>query len=451
MRSIIMIVVLVIVLSLFAISYGKDDELSEYECPDCNVIIISIDALRADHLGIYGYFRNTSPFIDSIARQGVIFEKAFAPRGLTWPSLTSMLTSLYPISTDVWNNGLVLDKKHQTIASLLNDGGYLTVAFLANFCEAGDYHFDTKYCGQDIQITNQAIQWLKKNRSKKFFLWMHYISPHTPYIPPRGYDIFSDKDYRGDYVGKGIHEMLDNATLHRINLSLSDYNQVISLYDGEIYFVDSLIQEVYQNLNELGLLKNTIVILTADHGEELYQRHYYFFHHRSMYDSVLHIPLIFILPENFQGIRRKGFVENIDILPTILDLIGIEKLPSFQGKSLLHLFDSELDYSYNIALGEWEKDILTIRTNKWRYIYNPRNITPTHPSRGEYYIVDTEELYDHSVDPNETTNVISEYPDIAESLKEELLNRYVASTEVRPSTLADEETLEELRALGYLN
>lgn len=430
----------------------ENQQLADYECSDCNVVLISIETTRADHLGCYGYTKNTTPFIDSIAKDGILFENAFAPRGLTWVSLTSMLTSLYPISTDVRNNGQVLDyNKTQTMASILNSNGYVTAAFLTNFYEAGDYHFGMKFCGDDEFITNQAIQWIGKNKDQKFFFWMHYLAPHSAYEPPAKYDIFTDKNYRGKYDGS--NKSLENVTLNKINLAYSDYKQIISSYDGEIFYVDNLIKKVYKALENFGLSEKTIVVITADHGEDLYQHNYYFYHHCSIYDSSLHIPLIFKLPDNsYRGRRVDSIVENIDIMPTLFDMLNIEKHAPFQGNSLLPLFNSDVNDTFDVALGEYEKDMFTIRTHEWRYIYNPKNITPYGYPEGDYYRVDMEELYNHLIDPNEMVNVVTKYPDIAASLRKELLNSYKPLTEeIVPSKKADEKTLEQLRSLGYLN
>lgn len=453
-------ILFVLLICLFIFGCEKDtnkgvvenQQLVDYECPDSNVVLITIETTRADHLGCYGYNKNTTPFIDSIAKDGILFEKAFAPRGLTWVSLTSMLTSLYPISTDVRNNGQVLDyNKTQTMASILKSNGYVTAAFLTNFFEAGDYHFGMKYCGDDAFITDQAIQWIGKNKDQKFFIWMHYLAPHMSYEPPPKYDIFTDKNYRGTFDGS--NKSLENVTLNKINLSYDDYKHIISLYDGEIFYVDNLIKSVYKALDNSGLTGKTIVVITADHGEDLYQHNYYFYHHCSIYDSSLHIPLIFKLPDNsYSGRRVDAIVENIDIFPTLLDMLKIKKHSPFQGNSMLPLFHSDFNDTFSVALSEYEKNMFTIRTQEWRYIYNPNNITPYGYPEGDYYKVGTEELYNHLTDPNEKDNVVAEYPEIAESLRNKLLNLYKPLTkEIAPSKEADEKTLEQLRSLGYLN
>jgi hypothetical protein len=154
-----------------------------YRCPGCNVVLVSIETTRADHLGAYGYPRNTSPNIDAAAKEGVVFENFFTVKGSTWPSLTSLLTSLYPASTGVRENGKVLASPLPTITSELGREGYVSAAFLSNFCEAGGYGFAEKFCTlrlesevSDDVLTSDAIEWMRNNSGRRMFLWVHYFA-----------------------------------------------------------------------------------------------------------------------------------------------------------------------------------------------------------------------------------------------------------------------------------
>ena len=424
--------------------------------PGYNIIIISIDTLRADHLGTYGYKRNTSPTVDSIARESIVFENAFAVRGLTWPSLTSMLTSLYPISTNVRENGQLLNDTFITLPEILKEYNYTSAAFLANFCKAGRYGFDSRACtkGDDVRITKGALGWLDKNYDRKFFLWIHYMNPHSPYTPPEKYaSLFVDSEYAGytrNYTGN--QSFLMSITLNKTRLTPGDLNYIVSLYDGEVRSTDDQVRQIYQKLDTLGLLDNSIIIITADHGEELYQHNYYFFHGCSVYDSVLHIPLIIRLPDKaISGERVGAVVSNVDIAPTLLDLANISSPHFFEGRSLVQAVLTPEGWE-NIALSEWGEDIKAIRTPEWKYIYNPENIRPV--CVGNITVeLEREELYNTATDPNETINVVSRYPGAAASLKKELMDRYKPNkllNETGAPIEADEETKERLRALGYL-
>ena len=432
--------------------------------PDYNIIIISIDTLRADHLGTYGYDRNTSPTIDSIAKEGIVFENTFAVVGETWPSLTSTLTSLYPVSTNVRTNGQILNDSFITLPEILKEHNYSSMAFLSNFCKAGNYGFDNKSCGRDGKITKDTLKWLDKNYDNKFFLWVHYLKPHQPYNPPEKYaSLFVDSNYTGNYTAD--EPTFGFITKNRINLTDSDLNYIISLYDGDIRYADDQVKEVYQKLETLGLLDNSIIIITSDHGEDLYQHNYFFLHSCSIYDSSLHIPLIIRLPDKSVINKRvENVVSNVDIAPTLLELANISPPPFFEGTSLVPLIFSSDNSWEDIALSERGRNIQvsiqSIRTPKWRYVYNPKNLHPicmrnnTGGVTGKhYYPIEEEELYNIAQDPDETTNVVSQYPEVASSLREELLRRYKPNkllNETGAPIEADEETKEELRALGYV-
>jgi arylsulfatase A-like enzyme len=398
------------------------------------------------------------PFTCSLAAKGTLFERAYSSRSETWPSLTSMLTSRYPVSTGVRYNGKLLGEGVPTLSSILSDEGYLTASFLSNFCDAGGYGFKDKYCSpysdyatNDLALTIETLHWLDGRKDGRFFLWMHYFAPHSPYYPVEGYDIFTDKGYSGQYTGS--RDQLGKMSLGLMNMSKEDVDHVIGLYDGRLYFADSQIQLVYDELDKLGILDNTIVVITSDHGEELYQRNNYFFHDCSIYDSALHIPLIIIMPKG-KGNIVKAPVENVDLAPTLLDLLNVSKPKTFEGRTLLPLLANGPAEGFDTALSERygkanTSGLLSIRTREWRYIYNPMNITPHCSPDGEFYHVATEELYDENADPLELKNVASSHPDVVSQLRDELLGRYPkAKGEI--ARVADNATLERLRSLGYL-
>lgn len=414
-----------------------------------NVLLISIETTRADHLSCYGYHRKTSPFIDSLAEDGVLFENMYTVRGWTWPSLTSMLTSLYPISHNVRRNGHILDEDVPTLSQIFGSQGYQSAAFLSNYCKAGDYHFDEKECGKDPKITDAAIDWIGENSDEPFFVWMHYFAPHKSYKPPKKYDVFTDPDYDPKYSGN--KKVLNKVTLRHEDLAQKDLDHIVGLYDGEILYADSLIEKVYAKLEEEEIANETIVVITADHGEDLYQHNKYFYHQCSIYESSLHIPFILKFPDGARnGTRVKTITENIDIAPTLMELTGMQAPDYFQGRSLKHLIEGEEDaQELSVALAEHDDGLLTIRTPRWRYIYNPDKVATKCNPKGDYYVVEEAELYDHEVDPLEWENVVETYPEISDSLKKELLQKYPLD-EGKEAVLADEETLDELRALGYL-
>ncbi|MDY7030173.1 MAG: sulfatase, partial [Spirochaetota bacterium] len=399
------------------------DRVNLPDGPD--IVLITIETLRADHLGCYGYERATSPSIDGVAEEGVLFANAFVPRGLTWPSLSSIMTSLYPVNHGVRNNGQMLYPSVISMAEVLKNEGYRCGAFLAHGVGADWRGFDrlVEAAYQDELITEEAVEWLKENRDDKLFLWMHYFEPHKPYQPPEPYDRVFDPDYDG--VMNGSAEQLKGIYLNKMVLEQEDYEHIISLYDGSILAVDDRVKRVLDALAELGLAEKSLLIISADHGEDLYQHNFYFNHSASIYDSSLHVPLIIRLPgaDEQKGIVEE-VVESIDIAPTILDLAEVSVPDQFEGSSLLPLIyadDASGDFGY--AFSEWEDKILSVRTDRHRYIYNPREFHPICGAGATYdtYPIEREELYDCAKDAAESRNIVSEDPETVERLMGVLL------------------------------
>lgn len=457
----------------------KTGEPTTLLCPGCNVVFIVIETTRADHLGCYGYPRNTTPRIDSLAHDGILFENAFTARGATWPSISSILTSKHPASTGIRENGEVTNRSFDTLATAMGGAGYRTAAFMSStFCDSGVWGFQTKYCSpnsdggeSDLNLTAEAFDWLSGNRDGRFLLFVHYLAPHNPYYPQGEYDIFTDKNYSGPYNGSTMD--LDHIKRRKIALSAAELDYLVSRYDGELYFADSLIGRLYDRFGELGLLNRTVFILTSDHGEELYQRNFYFYHDCSVYDSVLHIPFIVSVPsDRWNGARISDIVESVDFAPTVLDAVGVAAPAGFEGRSAVPLivgksagepFAFAISERYVRGVKTFDRErcvvnatakgapILSITDGRWRYIYNPYNVTPRcrcRPEGAEYFISE-EELYDMSTDPLEKSDVSAQNRDVTERLRVELLRRYRDSVE-DATTAADNGTVERLKSLGYV-
>lgn len=420
-----------------------------------NVVIVSVDTLRADHLGIYGYERNTSPRLDAIASQAITFERGRAPRGLTWPSLVSIFTGLYPQSSNVRQNGDLLSDDVPTLASLLEAAGYATANFRGNACGLFTRNFDTNFCGTDEEVHQAAIQWVNDRDESPFFLWVHYRAPHEEYLPPKQYDHFTSPDYAGEATGK--RDYLDPVMISKRRPEPEDVARVINLYDGEVLYSDAMFGEVVDALDERGLLDDSIVVFTSDHGEELLQHNNYYYHSCSVYDAVLHIPLVMRLPDaNFGGDRVSQLVENINITPTLLDLVGIEPPSDLEGRSMRPLINQEPDAarSFTQATAEYHRPgtgwVGTIRTDEWHYIYNPDRITTLCRPQSDYFTLRAEELYNHSRDPLEEYDVAIENPELVAELRRELLDSIARQREAREPDRADEQVIEQLKAMGYL-
>lgn len=315
-----------------------------------NVILITIDTLRADHLGCYGYKENTSPNLDRFASEGMLFKRCYAQASETAASLTSLLTGHYPHETTVTKNEIPLPLQLTTMAEYLKKEGYTTGAIVANYVLRKRNRFDQGFDFYDdsfpdtvptrktaeknaLSVTAAATQWLDKNASKKFFLWLHYMDPHGPYTPPAPYkdQFFWDKAepdlaFCPNEKGKG-----GIPTYQRLgdNKKRSFY---VAQYDGEIAYLDNALGSLLKTIEQKGLLENSIVVITADHGEEMGEHGYYFAHGETLYTSSLHIPLIIRYGSKKDVVEIP--VQSVAILPTILKEMGIKNLTELPGQDL---------------------------------------------------------------------------------------------------------------------
>ncbi len=436
-----------------------------------SVVLITVDTLRADRLSAYGYDRPTSPRIDRLASEGALFEKAFAQRGLTWPSLSSIMTSRYPRDHGVRDNGQWLAKSKLTLAEILNQADFRTAAFLTNMTNAPNRGFEHKEVfpvdapeadrdrPTDTLATEAAVRWLEATGESRFFLWLHLLAPHASYAPPTE---FENLFLEGLTPVSGDMDDLWRITSGDRQASAEELASIQALYDAEIAFTDHLVGLVLDRLDEMGLADTTMVILTADHGEELYQRHKYFFHQCSVYDSVLQLPLIVRYPQQIEPNQRiQATIQSLDFAPTILEILGISIPPDFKGRSLVSMMTQTeaagtpaRKATAGVTFAELGPEIESVRTSKWRLVLNP-NQARVQAGRGEAgrscYMVGKAELYDLRVDPNEQVNVISQHPEVAAELTEMLRAWHQTTPETEPGDgSVHEETLRELRALGYV-
>ena len=425
--------------------------------PGKNVLVISIDTLRPDHLASYGYSRVTSPTIDALAGRGVTFEQAFAPRGSTWPSLATMLTSLSPLGHNVRENGQYMAPGTTTIADILHEKGYAARAFVSGtVCHMTRKvpAFEKIACGEDRYVTERAVNFLRTHDERPFFAWVHLIAPHGPFMPPPEYDKWTKPDYSGP-IGRGEQVTLAAFIRSQKPLTDADRAQLYGLYDGEILFADALVKQILDELAARGLADNTIIAFLADHGEELADHNGYLYHSCSVYDSVLRIPLMIALPDGAGAGRRVSqIVETEDLTPTLLELLEVPALPSFEGQSLVSLLEGRPGDEDRVAWAEWydkvsRNTVQTVRSSRWRYVANPHNLTPRCPPMGDYYKVKAEELYDHRTDPLDLHDVRPNHPDVAEQYAKLAAAKNAESGEDAPQEL-DPNLLEELRSFGYV-
>lgn len=438
----------------------------------CNVILIVIDALRADHLGCYGYSRDTSPNIDKLAKQGVLFSRAFSHGPETKVSIPSMLTSLYPGIHSVFKLQEPLADRFITLPEILKENGYTSVLFggfelrtFSNLDRRFDVYqlFDTPKNygankGQSQLINEKALAWLNGKHSKPFFLVIHYDYPHAPYDPPVPYDkIFMKEKNMDKETEEFLHSFNwydDFIQFDRDREELKNpakLNYLISLYDGEIKYADEQIKCLLEALNMLKLSENTLIILTADHGEEFFEHRVFF--HGQLYDELIHVPLIMKLPGIIpQGVKVTNLVRHIDIMPTIFDILGIHSNNIMQGQSLLPLCNG-VNTPEPVVFSESElaaRHMKAIRTNKFKFIEN-YNMAKNSFSY---------ELYDLKSDPKERNNLMKKNPERVNVFKSELINYTLFCGRIKKLILGNEfikklPTIKEqedkkLKSLGYM-
>jgi arylsulfatase A-like enzyme len=361
------------------------------------LVWVSQDALRADHLGAYGYPRRTSSTFDRLAKEGVLFENAVAPASWTLPSLASAFTSRYPSY-----HGAVLERSRRdpesaTLFQILGSLGFTVIGVSANRFVGADFQmadgFDALWFapGKAPGVNKTVLSALEESGPGDLALFVHYMDAHFPYEPPPPYDRKFDPAYTGSATGRNFFEK-------RESLTTRDVSHVKALYDGGIACADDAIGALFAELESRGLLGNAIIVYSADHGEGFLD-HGRFLHAGTLYEELVHVPLVLRLP----GIRPQRLdepVSLVDLAPTLLDALGIPAPSSFQGRSLLPLLRgegfkplpafSEVEVTNN---NEYQK--ISVREGHRVYILRVRRGHEIHPE------VLKEELFDLETDPHE--------------------------------------------------
>ncbi len=437
-----------------------------------NILLITIDALRADHLGAYGYARTTSPNIDRLASEGVRFQRAVSQWPLTSPSFASMMSSTYGHT-----NGLIrttaqrMPDRSLMLAELLKAGGYDTWATIGNVNLARAFNFD-----QGFDIYRELWQEKEDRRTElttrsaldlmdrapdghPFFLWLHYFDPHARYQPPKPFDgmFVNDSHFDSTWRVPLLTQKRWDIGGISTNVNLGREDRVayyVAQYDAEIRSVDSQVGVLMKALKDRGLDRNTLVVITADHGESLGDHNYFFEHGRFPYDDCVHVPMIF----RGAGIAKAGTVvsapvELIDLAPTLLDLAGLPPNREAEGKSLRRLLRGEdrtpgPQWQYAFTESGFAQDYQrSITSERYKLVYVP--------DAGDRRLMQGKklELYDLAEDPGETKNLIDQRPQVAGPLKERLwqwIEDGGAGAEVPEAVKVDGNTEDELRSLGYI-
>ncbi len=395
-----------------------------------NILLIGIDSLRADHMSCYGYPKLTTPHIDRFAQGGTLFERTYSAYIPTTSGYGSMLTGMDVISTQM------VALRHQgplrpevaTLAEIVKGEGYNTtcVGFRGNPASRGfDTYIDFAGWGSWNEgrspkaenlnaVTIPELNRLAKEKAP-FFLFLRHMDPHAPYLPPAP---FERMFYHGNECNPRNRSMDPVMSFKPFRdffatwmpPGITDKDYVIAQYDGAVAYMDAAIQTILNAVETLGLLDNTIVVINSDHGETLYDHECYFDHH-GMYDQTLHVPLIIRYPGKVPaGKRVSGYNRHQDLVPTLLELAGIESEISFDGKSLMRLVDGSVasyDSEFYITECTWMRKH-GWRTPEWKLIVA---LEP------DFHFKPEVELYNLVSDPGENHNVAEAEPEVVAMLR----------------------------------
>lgn len=410
-----------------------------------SVLLVSIDTLRADRVGAYGHARPTTPVLDALAASGTLFERTVAPSPWTVPSHATLFTGRFPHVHGVVTEHDRLADDVPTLATLLKGRGMLTAAVVQttwiSAAQGLAQGFDSFVQVPDhleggVLVNRNAESFLRAYAGRPFFLFLHYYDVHSEYRPrPRFREQFT-KPYDGPIDGSSMQ--LQDIRSGVLTPTPRDVEQLSDLYDAEIRQLDAALGRLFALLDELGIRDETLVVLTADHGEEFYE-HGDVLHGRTLYGEVLGIPLIWSGPGIAKGARRAELASLADVAPTLLARLGVDAPPDLDG----------VDLFARTAPDPMRRVVAAADHNN----AEPDSLRMVQDRRHKLIldrITGTVRLYDLERDPGEHTDVSAAHPEIVASLRADL-DRYLARARAAPrrESLSAEEA-DRLRALGYL-
>lgn len=439
-----------------------------------DIILISIDSVRPDHLGCYGYGRATSPTIDLLASQGVRCENAISTTSWTLPAHAALFTGLYDSAHGLVDNGQRLAEAHVTLAEILGQAGYQTAGFfggpylhpvfgvaqgfgtyescMTKLPDNADERLVRLESRNPVSASHADITgprtlkkvktWLAQADERPMFVFLHFWDPHYDYIPPKKYIEMFDPDYQGQV---NVENFMSNRAINPY-MAQRDLQHVVALYDGEIRFTDDILGEILTELDRAGRGQQALIVLTADHGEEFFE-HGGKGHQRTLFDEVVRIPLIFRWTGDLpQGATVTDQVRLIDVMPTILALAGVRLDTKVQGRDISRLLRGDIQPAQS-AICELlvnQGQTRALRTNRMKVVKDWRS------SKWAYF--------DLEQDPREQRAIASSTGP-AKALLEELekttresLSLYVRRTHGKSQEVQiSEEMLQRLRSLGYID
>jgi arylsulfatase A-like enzyme len=440
--------------------------------PSASLLLITIDTLRADHLSAYGYSRPTSPRIETLARQGMVFRNTFATVPRTTQSVATILTGLYPKHHRARGLFSFLPPGNTTLSEILKERGYSTWAVVSNiFLQPGkgfEQGFDSysnprsRFDGDSSrQVTDEALQRIAAAPpGSPFFLWVHYLDPHWSYEPEPRFAAMFDPGYR---PSEAMKEMVEGKfhkgdIIFNNPLDPADRRHLVALYDGEIAQVDEQVGRLLDGIPP-EVRENLLIVLTSDHGESLGEHGYSFAHGEYLYDGTLRVPLLFVFPGRVPLGEQSRFASLLDVAPSILRLLGLPDRPGMDGIPLFAAAGSGMvpAGSHDLLFAETDYQLI--------HSANPRFFVPgvqgrwSCSRRGPRKLIriphpggDLRELYDLSADPEESRPLDPAADPGAAQLERDLdgwADLEEGAGESPEQTLTPEQK-ERLRSLGYL-
>jgi arylsulfatase A-like enzyme len=457
--------VVVVIAGLVVFGLGRNDKPIE------RIVLVTIDTLRADHLGCYGYIRDTSPFIDKVAQEGVRFAKLIAPMSTTVPSHSALFTARYPIQLGVIKNGHKAGDDVLTMAEILKSKGYVTAAFTStNQFISANIHQGFSFFHEPVDknptsrsaaaTVDAAFAWLKEaDPNKKSFIWIHLFDPHLPLAAPDQYvneiKSLNDSKKAFQYLTETQHLELDFFKGSKEQL----LNRVAK-YDAEIMYSDHELKRFFDEYKKRGFDSNALWILASDHGEGL-GAHNWWRHGKHIYNAQLHVPLIFRFSSKKYAKRVVSrVVENIDIFPTVMELAHVDVKMAYpiQGESMVadikgqateagrtnYAFTQRRHYNHQKKRTEDQHkknyepgDAFAIQTDTYKYIYRTEG---------------PDEFFNMKSDPWEAKNILGSKPKFEKELKDKLISKFAQLKKDAPvkHKVVDDITLEKLKGMGYV-
>lgn len=431
--------------------------------PVKNVIVLLIDTQRADSFKAYNpRSRVRSVNFDAIAADATLFESAQTPENWTKPSVASLMLGLFPESHGVKELNSKMPSSATMVSELFKQGGFTTALFSANGHVSREFGFDqgwdfyTNYIKENRPteaetVLKEAGDWIEQNKGKRFFTYIQTVDPHVPYDPPA--DILALYDalpYEGPIRPRSTGEQLEEIKADRLVLTQRDRDRLRALYDGDVHYHDRELGKFVERLKALGVWEQTLLIVTSDHGEEL-NEHGSYGHGHTVYQELLHVPLLVRAPGLAKGLRVATTVHTLDISPTVLQLAGLAGLPGHEGHSLVPLMLGNTRAIPGVAFSDHRFDRKAIVAGRWKLILKGTNVA----------------FYDLQTDPREQAEVGMSRLPIASRYCRIMLGQFLGTAnrgrwnEAAPppstsdvtveTTVIDEATRAKLKALGYAN